>query len=84
MEIKFNVTSGSLLYLTVASIMFSLFYFLLGMDANELKMGIVVDCKKSRLVHTSDSVNYNGHTSTLNLSYQVCIFVAFGSLFIIK
>ena len=41
-----------------------------GMDVYNLKMGIDVDCKKPRLVHTSETLTHNGHR-TLNLSYQV-------------
>ena len=42
-----------------------------GMDVNEFSIRGDVDCRKPRLVHTSESSNHNGHVSTINLSYQV-------------
>ena len=41
------------------------------MDVNELSIRGDVECRKPRLVHTSESSTHNGHVSTINLSYQV-------------
>ena len=43
------------------------------MDVSEPSIKVELDCKKPRLIHTSESptATQNGHTSTINLSYQV-------------
>ncbi|KAK4020878.1 inactive histone-lysine N-methyltransferase 2E isoform X2 [Daphnia magna] len=43
------------------------------MDVNEFSIRGDVDCRKPRLVHTSESSNHNGHVSTINLSYQIVL-----------
>lgn len=48
-------------------------FFLQEMDVSESSMRGDVDCRKPRLIHTSETPvsHHNGHPSTINLSYQV-------------